>query len=219
MHSFLIASKKKKTSSDYVTAFLEKEKIDLLDKDMNSYEKAMGIEDVRNIQKRILLKPFKGKTKAVVIEAYESITTEAQNALLKVLEEPPANTIIIISVPRKEIILPTIISRCKVVELNDDKQTLSNDEITQLHNYLISLSQSGIGERLRIAQDLSKNKDDVLLWLEKMTVYLRQRLIKNYNDSQYYGLLKSFQTTYKTIKNTNVNQRIALEDLFLSFIP
>src|SRR3989344_5694025 len=51
--------------------------------------------------------------------AYSDITLEAQNALLKILEEPPNNTIIIITTPKKELLLPTIISRCKVIVLQE----------------------------------------------------------------------------------------------------
>ena len=216
MHSFLIVAKDKNKASVYISDFLKKKGIYSIDISQPVYEKAMGIEDVRNIQKKTLLKPFKGKTKAVVIQAYENITTEAQNALLKILEEPPINTIIVVSVPRKELLLPTIISRCKIIELIDEKQILSNDEITQLHNYLITLSQGEIGERLKIAQDISKNKEDILPWLEKMAIYLRQKLIGNYNEPKYLNLLKLLQKTYVDVKSTNVNQRIALENLFLS---
>src|SRR3989344_7961784 len=105
MHSFLITTKDKNKASEYISNFLKEKDIYPIDVSKPAYEKAMGIEDVRNIQKKILLKPFKGKTKAVIIQAYENITTEAQNALLKILEEPPANTITIISVAKKELLL------------------------------------------------------------------------------------------------------------------
>ena len=109
MQSFLIVTKNKDEAALYVSEFLEKLKIDPLDINLQTFEKAVGIEDVRKIQKATLLKPFKGKTKAVVIDTYEDITLEAQNALLKILEEPPANTIILLTTAKKELILPTII--------------------------------------------------------------------------------------------------------------
>lgn len=217
MHSFLIASKNKKTANDYINEFLNKEKIDLFDRSINSYEKAMGIEDVRNIRKNIFLKPFKGKTKAVVIEAYESITTEAQNALLKILEEPPANTIIIITTAKKEFLLSTIISRCKIIELKEKEISLINEDLLELSNTLNILLNGKIGDKLKVAQDIAKDKDKTVLWLEKMAIFVRQKLIENYNDSKYPNFLRQLQKTYKAIKSTNVNQRIALENLFLSF--
>jgi len=216
MHSFLVISKEKDKASIYVSNFLKKEGIDRIDINLYAFEKAMGIEDVRNIQKKIVLRPYRGKAKAVVIEAYDGITSEAQNALLKVLEEPPSNTLIIISLSKKELILPTVLSRCKIIEIKDSNSTLSHDENTQYLNILISLSKEGIGYKLKIAQDISKNKEETIVWLEKMTIALRKKLIENHNDQQYLNFLKNLQKTYKNIKNTNVNQRIALENLLLS---
>ncbi|MBI4089097.1 MAG: hypothetical protein HY424_00115 [Candidatus Levybacteria bacterium] len=216
MQSFLIISKDKNKALEYVTDFLKKEGIDAIDANINSFEKAIGIEDVRNIQKKIFLKPFRGKVKAVILETYENITQEAQNALLKVLEEPPANTIIIISASKKEFLLPTIISRCKVIELTSSNLDLSKEEISEYLNVLISLSEKGVGYKLKLAQDIAANKEESTVWLEKMSIVVREKLIKDYKNSQYLRFLRLLQKTYTIIKSTNVNQRVALENLFLS---
>src|SRR3990167_8988093 len=134
MQSFLIIAKDKNKASTHISNFLKEEGINPFDVNLQTFEKAMGIPDVRSIQKSISLKPFRGKIKAVVIEAYGNITIEAQNALLKVLEEPPANTLIIISTSKKELILPTIISRCKVIELKENNTVLSEDESAKYLN-------------------------------------------------------------------------------------
>lgn len=217
MQSFLITTKDKNKASSHITGFLKEKDIYPIDVSWQIYEKAVGIEDVRNIQKKILLRPFKGKTKAVVIQAYENITTEAQNALLKILEEPPANTIIIISIQKKELLLPTIISRCKIIELKEAEISLINEDMLALNNTLNILLNGKIGEKLKIAQDISKNKDEASSWLEKMAILARENLIANYNDLKYLSFLKSLQKTYAVIKSTNVSQRVALENLFLSF--
>lgn len=217
MYSFLIASKNKKNADDYIDDFCDKEKINPIDINLQTYEKSMGIEDVRNIQKSILLKPFKGKTKAVIIQAYENITPEAQNALLKVLEEPPANTIIIISIQKKEFLLPTIISRCKIIELEEEIIPLSSGDVSGLNDSLNIILSGKTGDKLKIAEVITKNKEDTVLWLEKMSVFVRNKLIESFNDPKYLNFLKSLQKTYAVIKSTNVNQRIALENLFLSF--
>ena len=227
MQSFLITAKDKNKASIYILDFLKGREIDPIDISLQIYEKAMGIEDVRNIQKKILLKPFRGKTKAVVAQAYESITQEAQNALLKVLEEPPVNTIIIISTKKKELLLPTIISRCKIIELKENNLTLSDKESAQYLNILVSLSEKGIRYQLKLAQDITKNKGDAEMWLEKMINLARQQLLETqskkpstlasqFSTSQYLNVLVSLQKTYTIIKTTNVNQRLALENLFLN---
>lgn len=216
MHSFLIVARNKNEASFYISDFLKKRGIYPIDIDQQIYEKAMGIGDVRGIQKKILLKPFKGKTKAVVIQAYENITTEAQNALLKILEEPPANTMIVVSVPKKELLLPTIISRCKIITLKEVETSLITEDILELNSTLNILLNGKIGDRLKIAQDIAKDKDETVLWLEKISVFVREKLIKNYNDLKYLNLLRLLTATHTIIKSTNVNQRTALENLFLN---
>lgn len=216
MQSFLVIAKVKNNASLYISNFLKQEKVDPIDISFQIYEKAVGIEDVRNIQKAILFKPFRGKTKAVVIQTYENITIQAQNALLKILEEPPANTIIMVSVPKKELILPTIISRCKIIILEEEKTNLTSD-ISRLEDFLTIILNGKTGDKLKIAQDIARNKEEIALWLEKMTIFVRTKLLEKYNDSRYLSLLRELQKTYTVIKSTNVSQRIALENLFLSF--
>src|SRR3989344_686184 len=216
MQSFLIIAKDKNKASAHISNFLKEEEINPFDVNLQAFEKAMGIPDVRNIQKSILLKPFRGKTKAVVIEAYENITIEAQNALLKVLEEPPANTLIIISTSSKELILPTIISRCKIIELEEKEVSLGNEDISSLNDFLNIILSGKAGDKLKIAEVIAKNKESTVLWLEKMAVFVRSKLTDNSNDLKYLNFLKKLQKTYKAIKSTNVSQRTALENLFLS---
>ena len=134
--SFLIIAKNKNEASSYTADLLKEKGVNSLDINLQIYEKTMGIADVRNIQKAILLKPFRGKTKAVIIDTYESITLEAQNALLKILEEPPANTIIVIMTAKRELILPTIISRCKIIVLKEKENKLTKANSTELKNAL-----------------------------------------------------------------------------------
>lgn len=215
MQSFLILAKEKSKASEYISDFLKEREVNPIDINLQAFEKAMGIEDVRNIQKSILLKPFKGKTKAVIIEAYENITPEAQNAMLKILEEPPANTIIIISVSKKELMLPTILSRCKIIALKEKEEPTANQDIAKFNGILNIIFNGDVGDKLKIAQDVAKNKEEAV-WLEKMTIFVREKMIEEYNESKYLMFLKSLQKTYMAIKSTNVSKRAALENLFLS---
>lgn len=216
MHSLLVIAKDKNVSAVYISNLLKEKEVHALDINREAYEKAVGIEDVRNIRKSTFLKPFKSKTKAVVIEAYEGITTEAQNSLLKILEEPPANTIIIIITPNKELLLPTILSRCKIIELKEEKMDISSNDTSKLNDYLNVLFNGRVGNKLKLAQDIAKSKE-ADTWLEKMAVFVRQKLIENPEEVKYLNFLRALQKTYAIIKSTNVNQRIALENLFLSF--
>ena len=217
MQSFLIIAKNRELTSSKTSDLLKEYEVEPIDVNFHTYEKAMGIEDVRNIQKAILLKPFRGKTKAVVIDAYENITQEAQNALLKILEEPPANTIIIITTTEKELILPTIISRCKIIFLQEIETKLTEDDILKFGNVLNILENGKSGDKLKIAQDATKDKEIAALWLEQLAIFVKDKLEKDTKNEKYLNFLKELQKTYKAIKSTNVSQRIALENLLLSF--
>src|SRR3989344_5445821 len=74
----------------------------------------ISIEQIRDLKKHIYQKPISQKVKFILIETAERLTVEAQNALLKILEEPPKGTIIILEAKEKSQLLPTIVSRVVV---------------------------------------------------------------------------------------------------------
>jgi len=79
------------------------------------------IDQLRELQNRIAFKPLEAKSKVVIMDEAEKLTPEAAGALLKTLEEPPSNTIIIL-VSHKPFSLPaTIISRCRLMKFNSLK--------------------------------------------------------------------------------------------------
>lgn len=77
----------------------------------------LGIEQARIMKKHFSLKPYSAKGRGVVLEDATNLTVEAQNALLKTLEEPPADALLILGAPSDANFLPTILSRCQVERL------------------------------------------------------------------------------------------------------
>ena len=78
---------------------------------------SIKVDTVRQITPFIAEKAYEGGIKAVVVERAELMTTEAQNCLLKPLEEPPAGTAFILQARSENAILPTIASRCRRIRL------------------------------------------------------------------------------------------------------
>lgn len=76
---------------------------------------SIGIEQVIHWQERVYRKHFEGKYKVFFLEEADSLTIPAANALLKVIEEPPERTLIILSAQNAEALLPTIQSRAQAV--------------------------------------------------------------------------------------------------------
>lgn len=81
--------------------------------------KAITIDQIRQLQRGVTLKTTgTGQIKRVIVlHAAHAMNTEAQNALLKLLEEPPADTVLLLGVDHLERMLPTIRSRTQIVQL------------------------------------------------------------------------------------------------------
>jgi DNA polymerase-3 subunit delta' len=73
------------------------------------------IEQIRALQQAAVIAPYLGKYKMCIIEDAETMTTQAANSLLKVLEEPAINMVFILIAARRHLLLDTIISRCRVM--------------------------------------------------------------------------------------------------------
>ncbi len=83
--------------------------LDLMEIDAAS---TRGIDDIRNLREKVKLAPTQLKNKVYIIDEVHMLTTEAFNALLKTLEEPPANTYFILCTTEPEKLPETIVSRC-----------------------------------------------------------------------------------------------------------
>ncbi len=78
----------------------------------------IGAEDIRTqINQDIIIKPYSSPYKIYILNEGEKMTAQAQNALLKTLEEPPAYAVIIILTTNLEAMLPTILSRCVILNM------------------------------------------------------------------------------------------------------
>lgn len=212
MQSFLVISKNKEMAREYTKNFAGENKISEIDIYTLETEKQLGISEVRKLSEKIFLKPIQGEEKIIAVEAFLGATVEAQNAFLKVLEEPPLSTYIFI-LASENYFLPTINSRTKLIEL-DRGISLNNEDERNYSSVLESIKTEGIGYRLKLAEDLSKDKNETLLFLEKFIVYLRDRMIKK-EAKDFKMLIEVTNKYYKEIKESNVNLRLALENLFL----
>jgi uncharacterized protein (DUF1778 family) len=85
----------------------------------NSTEESIGIDVIRTIQSFVSLRSLTKNTRRVVLITHaDTLTTEAQNALLKILEEPPEGVSFILTVHSVDALLPTVLSRAEVINLH-----------------------------------------------------------------------------------------------------
>ena len=73
------------------------------------------IDQIRELQKRIVYRPLEGARKVYILTEAERLNLEAANCLLKTLEEPPADSVLILLTTNLDALLPTIRSRCQII--------------------------------------------------------------------------------------------------------
>lgn len=241
MTSFIIVSRDKEKRIENAKAFCTKHDINTFDITIVEKEdtvrghvetrvpsgtrQSIGIADVKKIQHSIFLKPLKSKFKAVIVEDAHLLTKEAQNAMLKVLEEPPEHTLLLLGVDSKEALLPTILSRCQIIELETAGVELTTRDRNALSEFVETLPNMTIGERMKKAELLAKDKDKAVEWVEKLIIIMREKVISQYKETKTLDTpatsdtpdtLKKLQTLHTLLKTTNVNPRFAIENTLLT---
>jgi DNA polymerase-3 subunit gamma/tau len=95
---------------DSCRAIVNNSSLDVVEMDAASNR---GIDEIRDLRDRVNLAPVGGLTKVYIIDEVHMLTTEAFNALLKMLEEPPERVVFVLATTEKHKVPPTIISRCQ----------------------------------------------------------------------------------------------------------
>lgn len=235
MTSYIIVARNGAQQKQTSDALLEKLQIALLDRTYASVlkesskdkkkaltkTKTIGINDVKDMQKTLYLKPLKSTQKALIIEEAEFLSQEAQNALLKVLEEPPEHTIIILSTTTIEALLPTIRSRCYIIQ-NDSNKIISEEERSDATSLLLKLENLTVGEALNLSELHAKTKEVLLSWLEITILVINEKILSEDTEKdllkQYAHIIRKMQQLHTLISSTNANARHATEVFFLEFI-
>lgn len=112
----------------------------------NLTKNQIQIDQIRELNWRISLKPFKAKIKTAIIDSAHLMTKEAQNCFLKTLEEPKGKALIILISEYPSLLLPTILSRCQIIKFFPVERE-------QIRNYLAEkgLSSEKIEKILEIS--------------------------------------------------------------------
>jgi DNA polymerase-3 subunit delta' len=133
---------------------------------------SIGVEDIRvQVNADIQVKPYNSPYKIYMIDDADKLTEQAQNALLKTMEEPPEYAIILLLVSNINVILPTILSRCVVLNLKPvDKQAIKEFLMVshQVPDYMADMaaafSGGNVGKAIKYAssEEFERMKDEVL---------------------------------------------------------
>lgn len=120
---------------------------------------SFGVDDVRAIIEEVNKKPFEGDRKVIIIHNGDKLTQQAQNALLKTIEEPPSGVYIIILSSTLESILETIKSRCQVYKLTP----LSKKEIFEYAKRNHNENEEAVKAAIAYSEGIPGKVDDFLV--------------------------------------------------------
>lgn len=199
-----------------------------------SHEKpnTIGVDDIREqINKDVAIKPYSSKYKIYIMNEGEKMTVQAQNAILKTLEEPPAYGVIIILTTSTDALLPTILSRCVVLNMRPVKDEQVKDFLVRemmLPDYkadiCVAFARGNIGRAKMLAssEEFDNIRNEALSLVKNirgMELHEVMKAIKRINEYQmdvndYLDVLSIWYRDVLLFKATNdVNHLIFKEEI------
>lgn len=145
-----------------------------------SHEKpnVIGVDDIRGqINGDVVIKPYQGPKKIYIMNEGEKMTVQAQNALLKTLEEPPEYAVILILTTNVDSLLPTILSRCVILNMKPAKDAQIKEFLMremQIPDYkadiCVAFARGNVGKARLLAksEEFDKVKEEAITLLKNI---------------------------------------------------
>ena len=193
----------------------------------------ISVDDIRHqLNNDIVIKPYSSKYKIYIIDEAEKMNTQAQNALLKTIEEPPAYGIILLLTTNADAFLPTILSRCITLNLKSVNEDLIKEHLMkkyQIPDYqaevCTAFAQGNVGKAIQLASsgefhELKSSAISLVKKLDDMDLYELNGCIKQINEFkpkifEYLDLLTLWFRDVLYMKATNdVNNLIFKDEVY-----
>lgn len=193
----------------------------------------ISVDDIRQqLNNDIVIKPYSSKYKIYIVDEAEKMNIQAQNALLKTIEEPPAYAVIMLLTTNADSFLPTILSRCITLNLKTVKEHLIKEHL--MKNYQIpdyqaevcaSFAQGNVGKAIKLASsdEFNELKAEALHLVKKiddMDIYELNQVVKTISEyktkiDDFFDLLTLWYRDVLYFKSTeNVNNLIFRDEVY-----
>lgn len=204
MIPIIVVSPDIKISEDYIANLIKKEKfVKFSIHRIYPESNTLGIDQIRGIKN--LLFHISKHRKLIIIYQFETAKREAQNALLKTLEDDFIKAQFILLVKSESQVLETVVSRCKVIKIKEKEKKGTLNQFT-VPNLIF---------------DTRVSKDTAIEILDKMIESLRRtfrsRVVDKKNYSSLIVVIKEIQKTRQLVMTNNINPQIALDHVTLFF--
>jgi len=204
----------KSVIAKYMSAQIIDKRDDIENVDIIKYypsSSAFGVDDVRNVINEVSKKPYEGDRKVLILYKCDKLTVQAQNALLKTIEEPPKGVYLVLLSDSLEMILDTIQSRCQIYKLTPLNK---EDILTYIEEKYPNLPAEDKKSALAYSAGVP-GKVDRFISDEKLK-RLRDICIELFEDilKREQGLVLKYEELFKNSKD----DKLELLDILLSYI-
>lgn len=175
-------------------------------------------DQIEEMQVFLMSRPVEGDRHICIIDRADTMTERAQNRILKTLEEPAGDTVILLLAGNTESFLQTVMSRCALYRL-EDADTVSSVEASELAERLEDMLYKGEAFfRLKaLADEISKDKDTAVQVLDSLQIMYRDMLLsggRRYSPDKIIENIETVEDTKKRI-GRNVKTSSALKYMIL----
>lgn len=220
MHAYLVTGASAAKRQEAAEKLIKKNSIGELIR-LPSPEGKHQIKVIRELNQKLSLRP--PAQRGVLVEDAQLLTQEAANSFLKTLEEPPRDTIIILTAPARELVLETISSRTAHIDLGAPVNEISKGEQEEHEKILRGLLKAGVGERFSVAEEYSRSREEGTDFVIGQTFAARELLFNRLNRPlqsievlQVVELLERLEQTRQDLE-ANVNVKLTIYDLLLHY--
>lgn len=154
--------------------------------------RSFHIDTVRQIRQQAYIRPNEAAAKALILKDVQDMSVQAQNALLKIIEEPPPNVTFLLTCENKAALLETILSRVTVFSLEgnareDSKAAAQADE--QAAEILYNAALGSELEALAALTAYERDRQGMAALLERMAALLSDAMLHGHGEARVKSLL------------------------------
>lgn len=172
--------------------------------------KSLGIQDVKDLQKKMIYTPYTEKVQIALIPQAEKLTTEAQNSFLKVLEDNSNTSAYILTTKNEKNLLPTVISRCMKIYSHQVKESRQENGGADILTKDLATAFNEIEGVSKDNRKIEEFLNDLEIHFQKI---LKEKIDKGENIDRVSMCIKEVIKTRQRIE-ANGNKRLHLERLF-----
>ncbi|MBR0184189.1 MAG: hypothetical protein IJQ10_03445 [Clostridia bacterium] len=174
-------------------------------------KKSIGINEIRKIKNDSIIKPVECDFKIYIFKNSQNLTEQAQNAILKIFEEPPKHVIFLLLCNNSRNFIPTVISRARIVKLNKINDLNSNKDAD---NFIDFLAKNNKIYALSILSKYESDREKLKLFLNSCKNKILLKIKKQFSNTAKINLCNKINKIINFI-DINMNKNLILLSIFL----